>query len=211
MTTDERKTLTDRLRNLTRAPLDRCAVFVARLGIQPDWITAFGLLMVALAAVFIARGEFLAGGIILLLSLPLDALDGAVARALERGGAFGMVLDSTLDRYADGFIFAALSYYFAESGRMDMLLAALAALLGSYLVSYIRARADDAKVAVSVTIGWLSRLERVLVLLIMMLAAGLLGSLAPLEIGLLILAIGANVTALQRLKHVYTTLRDRGD
>ena len=211
MTTDERKTLTDRLRNLTRAPLDRCAVFVARLGIQPDWITAFGLLLAAFSAVFIARGEFLAGGIVLLLSLPLDALDGAVARALKRGGAFGMVLDSTLDRYADGFIFAALSYYFAESGRMDMLVAALAALMGSYLVSYIRARADDAKVAVSVTGGWFSRLERVVILLIMTLAAGLLESVAPLEIGLLILAIGANVTALQRLKHVYTTLRDRGD
>ena len=55
MTTDERKTLTDRLRNLTRAPLDRCAVFAARLGIHPDWITAFALLLVALAALFAAR------------------------------------------------------------------------------------------------------------------------------------------------------------
>ncbi len=211
MTTDERKTLTDRLRNLTRAPLDRCAVFVARLGIHPDWITAFALLLVALAAVFIAQGAFLAGGIVLLFSLPLDALDGAVARAIERSGAFGMMLDSTLDRYADGFIFAALSYYFAESGRLDMLLAALAALMGSYLVSYVRARADDAKVAVSVTIGWFSRLERVALLLIMTLAAGALESVAPLEIGLLILAVGTNLTALQRLRYVYTTLRDRGD
>ena len=211
MTKSRALTLTDRLRNLTRAPLDRCAVFVARLGIQPDWITAFGLLMVALAAVLIARGEFLAGGIVLLLSLPLDALDGAVARAQNRAGAFGMVLDSTLDRYADGFIFAAFGYYFAESGRMDMLLAALAALVGSFLVSYIRARADDAEVGVSATIGWFSRLERVIVLLIMTISAGLLQSAAPLEIGLLILAIGANLTALQRLRHVYTTLRDRGD
>ena len=204
-------TFTDRLRHLTGAPLARCANVVARLGIQPDWITVFGLLLVALAAVFIARGEFLAGGLLLLLSLPLDALDGAVARALQRGGAFGMALDSTLDRYADGFIFAALGYYFAESGRMDMLLAALAALMGSYLVSYIRARADDANVAVRVTIGWFSRLERVALLLLMTLAAGLLGSAAPLEIGLLILAVGTNVTALQRLRHVYKTLRDRGD
>ena len=203
-------TLTDRLRNLTRAPLDRCALVVARLGIQPDWITVFGLALVALAAVFIARGEFLAGGIVLMLSLPLDALDGAVARALQRSGAFGMVLDSTLDRYADGFIFAAFGYYFAESGRLDMLVAALAALTGSYLVSYIRARADDAKVGVSTTVGWFSRVERVVVLLLMTLAAGLLESAAPLEIGLLVLAVGTNVTALQRLRHVYTVLRDRG-
>lgn len=204
-------TLTDRLRGLTRAPLDRCAEIVAGLGVQPDWITVFGLILVALAAVFIALGDFLAGGITLLVSLPLDALDGAVARALKRSGAFGMVLDSTLDRYADGFIFAALGYYFAQSGRMDMLAAALAALIGSYLVSYIRARADDGKVAVRATVGWFSRLERVAVMLIMTLSAGLLESAAPLEIGLLILAVGANLTALQRLRHVYKTLRDRGD
>jgi len=160
-------TLTDRLRKLTRAPLDRCAAVVARLGIHPDWITVFGLLLVAIASWFIAQGEFLTGGIVLLLSLPLDALDGAVARAMQRDGAFGMVLDSTLDRYADGFIFAALGYYFAESGRMDMLVVALAALLGSFLVSYVRARADDVKVGVSVTVGWFSRLERIVVLLLM--------------------------------------------
>ena len=209
--TEHPTTLTDRLRNLVGAPLNRFAVLVARMGIHPDWITAFGLLMVAFSAFFIARGDFLAGGVVLLLSLPLDALDGAVARVIERSGVFGMVLDSTVDRYADGFIFAALSYYFAESGRMDMLAIALAALIGSYLVSYIRARADDAKVGVSATVGWFTRMERVSVLLIVILAAGLLESDVPLEIGLLILAIGANLTALQRLRYVHTTLRDRGD
>jgi CDP-diacylglycerol--glycerol-3-phosphate 3-phosphatidyltransferase len=181
------------------------------MGIHPDWITAVGLFMVAFAAFLIARGEFLAGGVVLLLSLPLDALDGAVARAMKRSGVFGMVLDSTLDRYADGFIFAALGYYFAESGRLELLVASLVALIGSFLVSYVRARADDAKVGVSLTVGWFTRMERVAVVLVMILAAGLLGSDLPLAIGLLILAIGANLTALQRLRHVYTTLKDRGE
>ncbi|MCY3978482.1 MAG: CDP-alcohol phosphatidyltransferase family protein [Chloroflexi bacterium] len=211
MMSEHPNTLTDQLRNLTQAPLNRFAVLAARIGIHPDWITAFGLLMVAFAAYFIARGEFVAGGVVLLLSLPLDALDGAVARVIERSGVFGMVLDSTLDRYADGFILAALSYYFAESGRTDMLTIALAALIGSYLVSYIRARAGDAKVGVSATVGWFTRMERVALLLIAILAAGSLSSELPLEIGLLILAIGANLTALQRLRYVHTTLRDRGD
>ena len=141
---------------------------------HPDWITVFGLLAGRHGSGSSALANFLTGGVVLLLSLPLDALDGAVARAAQRGqGAFGMVLDSTLDRYADGFIFAAFGYYFAESGRLDMLVAALAALMGSYLVSYVRARADDAKVNVSVTVGWFSRLERVVALLMMTLAAGL--------------------------------------
>ena len=153
----------------------------------------------------------MAAGLILLISLPLDALDGAVARASGRAGAFGMVLDSTLDRYADAFILAAFSYYFAEQGRADLMLLALAALIGAFLVSYVKARAEDAKVGVSASVGLFSRMERVLALLIMTIAAGLLESVAPLAIGLLILAVGANLTALQRLRYVYITLKDRGD
>ena len=75
-----------------------------RLGVHPDMITLLGLVIVAIASVIIARGQFQLGGIILVLGLPLDALDGAVARAMGRKGNFGGVLDSTLDRYADAFI-----------------------------------------------------------------------------------------------------------
>ena len=205
------QTLTDRLRKLTQYPLDRCASALARLGIHPDWITFSGLMMVAVAAVFLAKGELLVGGLILLLSLPLDALDGAVARAMGRSDAFGMVLDSTLDRYADGFIFAAFSYYFAANERLDMLMLALAALVGSFLVSYVRARADDVRVGVRTTVGLFTRLERVIVILVMTIGSGWLETTMPLEIGMLVLALGANITALQRLWYVNKTLKDRGD
>ena len=204
-------TLTDRLREHTQVPLDRLGARLARLGVHADQVTIFGLLLMGLAALLLAHGAFLAGALLLLCSLPLDALDGAVARASGRESRFGMVLDSTLDRYADGFIFAAFGYYFAGQGRMDMLAVSLAALLGSFLVSYIRARADDAKVAVQATIGLFSRLERVIVLLAMTFAAGILESATPLEIGLLLLAAGTNFTALQRLRYVHGTLKDRGE
>lgn len=88
---------------------------------------------------------------------------------------------------------------------------ALFSLIGSYLVSYVRARADDSKVAVGVTVGWFSRLERVAVILVMTLAAGILGSVQPLEIGLVILAVGTNLTALQRLRYVHGALKNRGE
>lgn len=211
MPEDAPTTLTDRLRRLTIQPLNRCGGALARLGIHPDWVTVAGLALVAVAALSLARGELLAGGLILLISLPLDALDGAVARAAGRTGAFGMVLDSTLDRYADGLTFGALSYYFALRERPDMLALALAALVGSYLVSYVRARAEDAKVAVDTTVGLFTRLERVVVILIMTLGSGLLESTLPLEIGTLVLALGTNLTALQRLWHVYSTLKNRGE
>ena len=146
----------------------------------------------------------------LLIGLPLDALDGAVARAMERKGQFGAVLDSSLDRYADGFIFAALSYYFAVQSRFDMMLLAQAALIGSFLVSYIRARADDVDVSVKVKVGLFTRLERVIAILVILLVPGLLVVPGILDWGILILAIGTNFTAMQRLWFVYRTLRNRG-
>lgn len=196
---------------MTRVPLNRIGVTLSRLGIHPDLITITGLLLIAIAAVLIASGLFLIGGIVLLLSLPMDAVDGAVARAMKREDVFGMVLDSTLDRYADGFIFASLSYYFAVQDRFDMMGLSLLALVGSFMVSYVRARADDAKVGVATKIGLFTRVERVLVILVMILGIGVFNQMVFLEIGVLILAIGTNVTALQRLLFVYTALKNRGD
>ncbi len=169
--------------------------FLHRLGIHPDTITIAGLVVVVVAAVFIGRGDFQLGGVILILGLPLDALDGAVARAMERTGKFGSVLDSTLDRYADALIFGGLSYYFAVHDQYDYLLLALAALTGAFLVSYVRARAGEA--GLSVKVGLLDRFVRVMIIL----AALLVPPLLPL--GLWILAIGTNVTAFQRLWYVY--------
>ena len=208
---DNRKTLTDSLRQLTETPLNRLGKILAGLGVHPDLITVLGLVLVAIASFFLAAGDFLGGGILLACSLPLDALDGAVARAMHRRGFFGMVLDSTLDRYADGFIFAALGYHFARQDRMEMLALSLLALIGSYLVSYVRARADDSKVAVRTTVGWFTRLERIAVILLMTLTSGIFNEEIFLEIGLLVLAIGTNLTALQRLHYVYAALKDRGE
>lgn len=211
MTKDHPATLTDRLRQMTQAPLNRIGGLLAKLGVHPDAITIAGLMLVVAAAVLMAQGLFLAAGMLLLFSLPLDAVDGAVARALNRSGTFGMVLDSTLDRYADGFIFASLGYYFAGQDRFDMLALAFLALVGSFLVSYVRARAEDAKVGLRITIGWFTRVERVIVILTMILAMGLFENPIALEIGMVILAIGTHLTALQRLLFVYRALKNRGD
>ena len=211
MAEDHPTTLTGRLRDLTQAPLNRIGRLLAGWGIHPDIITLSGLVVVAIAAALIAQGSFLPAGLLLLLGLPLDAVDGAVARAMNRRGSFGMVLDSTLDRYADGFIFAALGYYFAEQDRFDMLALALLALVGSFMVSYIRARAEDAKVGLQVTVGLFTRVERVIVTLMMILATGLSANPIALEIGLLTLAAGTHLTAWQRLLFVYHALKNRGE
>ncbi|MDQ7025826.1 MAG: CDP-alcohol phosphatidyltransferase family protein [Anaerolineae bacterium] len=197
------KVFTDRLRGWTGGIIKPIGSGLYRMGVHPDMVTAFGLLIVAVAAVFIGKGQLQLGGVLLLIGLPLDALDGAVARAMQRKGRFGIMLDSTLDRYADGFIFAALSYYFAVLGRFDMLLLAQAALLGSILVSYARARAEG--IGVNTKIGLFTRVERVTVIIIMLLAPRLL------DWGVLILAVGTNFTAMQRLWFVYNSLKNEGN
>lgn len=166
-----------------------------RIGIHPDMVTVAGFVVVAIAAIVIAQGEYQWGGIILLLGLPLDAVDGAVARAMGRKGNFGGILDSTLDRYADALIFGGLSYHFAVQDEFGYMLLCLAALTGGFAVSYVRARAGEA--GLSVKVGLLDRFARVIIIL----AVLLLPPLMPL--GLWVLAVGTNFTALQRMWYVY--------
>ncbi len=191
-------TFSDRMRKQFSGLTRSAGMTVYRWGIHPDTITIVGLIVVAIGALFIAQGQIQIGGVLLLISLPLDALDGAVARAMQRKDRFGSILDSTLDRYADGFIFGGLIYYFAQTGQQLQLLLALASLMGSFVVSYVRARAGEADL--SVKIGLFSRFERVITLLLMLLIPPLL------TLGLVVLAIGTNVTGIQRLWYVYRHL-----
>lgn len=209
MTASSPVTLSDRMRAAFGGITSRAGAATARLGIQPDWITWAGLIVVAIGAFFIARGEWAAAFLLMLLSLPLDALDGATARAMQRTDRRGGVLDSTLDRYADGLIAVGFAYYYAAQGDLNLMLLALAGMIGTFAVSYVRARAGEADL--SVKIGWFSRFERLATLLIMLGVPILIPAWTSsiLVLGLWVLAIGTNLTALQRLWYVYQHL-DRG-
>lgn len=187
--------LTEWVRAQIRDRMGELGRTLHRIGIHPDMITFAGLVVVLIASVVIAQGEFQLGGVILVLGLPLDAVDGAVARAMGRQGKFGGLFDSTLDRYADAFIFGGLSYHFAVLDRLDYMLLAQAALIGSFVVSYVRARAGEA--GLSVKVGLLDRFVRVVIIVAVLLVPPLM------PLGLWVLAIGANFTAFQRMWYVY--------
>ncbi|SRR5690606_25663955 len=191
-------TLQDRVRALTGRVTGAAGQALHRAGVHPDVITIFGTVLVLIAGIFIARGQFQAGGIILLLGLPLDALDGAVARAMGRKDRRGGVLDSTLDRIADGVLFAALAYYFASIDELPWMLLSIISLIASFVVSYVRARAGEAGLAVRV--GILDRMVRVFILLFALLVPPLL---IP---ALWVLALGSILTSVQRLWYVYKHL-----
>ncbi|MBI5959559.1 MAG: CDP-alcohol phosphatidyltransferase family protein, partial [Chloroflexi bacterium] len=157
-----------------------------------------GLIFVAVAGYVAAQGEFFWSAVIILMGAPLDAVDGAVARAMGRKDKFGALFDSTLDRYADGFIFMGLAYYFSGKGDQQAVLLSMAALLGTLLVSYVRARAEGLNLECKV--GLFTRMERMFVILGMLLT----GWVIP---GLWILAIGTHFTTIQRIWHVYRAIQ----
>lgn len=190
----------DRIRALTAGFMSRIGLAVHKMGIHPDWITWAGLAIVAVAAFVIANGELRWGGVLVLLGVPLDALDGAVARAMQRKGKFGGVLDSALDRYADGLIFGGLCYHFALQNQPGVMLLSLASLTGAFAVSYIRARAGEA--GLSVKIGLFDRLVRLVVIIIGLLIPEIMVAV------LWVMAIGTNFTALQRLWYVYKNTKE---
>lgn len=189
----EKVSLTDRLRSLFKWVVDPIAAFLNSLGLTPNTMTMFGLLGNVVAAVFIARGQIVWGGVIVLVMWPVDALDGTMARLRGEPSDFGAFVDSVTDRYSELFIFGGLLYYFALQGELLASMLVFLSASGSILVSYTRARAEG--LGYNAKIGALTRVERYFVL-----APGLIFNF-PL-VSMWILAIFANFTALQRIWYV---------
>ncbi len=171
-----------------------CGRVAHRLGLHPDVITLIGTLFVMAGGLAAGSGRFALAAWLILIGSLLDALDGAVARVRGTPHPFGAMLDSALDRYADGFIFIGLSYHFAGQNQLHLVLLSLLAMVGSYAVSYVRARAAAPDVGVEVRIGVFTRFERLAVLLVALWLSRWL--LVP---GLWLLAVGTHITAMQRL------------
>jgi CDP-diacylglycerol--glycerol-3-phosphate 3-phosphatidyltransferase len=186
-------TLSDRARVVFKGILDPFGAFFNRLGIYPNTMTLIGLGGNVVAAVLIAEGYLTVGGILMLVMGLVDTLDGTMARLRGMPAEFGAFVDSVTDRYSELFIFGGLMYYYIQRGDWISVLGIYLAACGSVLVSYIRARA--ASVGMDTKIGILGRFERYLVL------APTIILRIPM-VGVWIIAIFANVTALQRILDV---------
>ena len=175
---------------------------LARSGVHPNTLTLVGVAINLGAAAAVALGQFLLGGILVLVAGLFDMLDGALARASGRASAFGALLDSTCDRLTEGAMFFAIAFYYLPLGGTTQVLLAVAALVGSYLISYVRARAEGLNIECK--IGFFTRPERIVVLIL-----GLL--LNQVLIALWILAVLTFATALQRVLHVWRHTRRKGE
>lgn len=183
-------TLTDALRIRYKYLLDPIGAFLNRLGITPNTLTISGLVGNSIGAYFLARGSFLVGGLILLSMGAIDALDGTMARLRGEPSDFGAFVDSVTDRYSELVIYAGLLFYAVKESNLILAMLIFAATAGSILVSYVRARAQS--LGYEAKGGVLTRFERFIVLVPSLIFG------YP-WIGVALIAILANTTAIQRI------------
>ena len=189
--------------------MEKVAYPLVSAGISPNHITVAGMLLSLAAGVLFAAGAIFWGGMLLWASALMDPIDGTVARLSGKVSRFGALLDSTLDRYSELFVFFGLMVYF-KNGRM--LIVVMLALMGSIMVSYVKARAES--LGQKEFRGLMQRPERIILLI-----AGtvlntpinhyLLGDCQDCTVKgtLVILAVLTNITALQRLLSSRNELR----
>jgi len=172
-------------------------IYLSRLRVNPNTLTVLGIVFIAFSVPFLASGNFLSGGILVLFGALCDALDGHLARTSKRVSKFGALLDSTLDRIGDFLPLMGLALYFAKNSLW--LVVVLLNILFWFLVSYVKARLEGLGVKEPIG-GIFERTERLTVLIVSLL-------LGWIEMGLVITLIGSTTTFLQRLYMGYKRLK----
>jgi CDP-diacylglycerol--glycerol-3-phosphate 3-phosphatidyltransferase len=206
------KILPDWLKTGYLRVIDPVANWLVRRGIHPNTITAFGTACTVAGGVIYGFGHISTGGWFLSVTALFDVLDGTVARRSNKSSTFGAFLDSTLDRVADGALLGGLAVFYAVNAvhhNVWMVVVCLAGLVGSFLTSYIRARAEalglDAKV------GMVQRPERYVLLSAPQALFGLAFNGWILGAIIVFLTVTAWITVVQRIHFVYSQTRERAD
>ncbi len=176
-------------------PLTRLLV---KSRLSPNALTLIGLLAAGGSAYLISTGSFVIGGIVLLISGVFDLLDGMLARGTNRVTAFGGVLDSVSDRIGEAGILLGLMFFYLTPPMKQELVLIYVTMAGSFMVSYLRARAEI--IGVKGDVGIMTRPERVFLL-----ALGLLINQVPIILG--IIASLTFFTSGQRLFHIWKASR----
>jgi CDP-diacylglycerol--glycerol-3-phosphate 3-phosphatidyltransferase len=194
--------------------------FFSSTGINPNWLTFLGFLQNVVAACFIAYGQFLLACLFIVIAGIFDFIDGKVAARTHQVTTFGAIFDSTLDRYSDMVIYLGIAIYYHGAGFYLSALAAIVALIGSVMTSYIKAIGESH--GFKFRVGVLRRQERITLISIGLfftfwhtpietffinIAAQLhinIDSLPvmPLTLFIYFLAIFSNFTAVQRFIHL---------
>ena len=180
------------------------ADLLVRSGISPNAITTIGTLFFVLGGIIYGTGHIRIAGWVVGLTALFDVLDGTVARRTGRTTTFGAFYDSTLDRVADGAVLGGITVFFATNAAHHsptMVIVCLAGIVGTFMVSYTRARAEA--LGIDAKVGVMQRPERVVLLSAPQAFFGLAFNGWVLTAIVTLLTVTAWITALQRIAYVY--------
>jgi len=177
---------------------------IARTSITPNAISWVGFFITVCAAVLIITDHLFTAGIVVLLAGFFDILDGALARHTGRVSNFGALLDSTLDRLAEAVLLLGILVIYARDQSLAPIIIVFVALVGSIMVSYIRARAEAS--GMECKVGIFTRAERVFVLALGLLLSQVFNALL---IALAIIVVFSFYTVGQRIFYVWQQTKKR--
>lgn len=177
---------------------------LASIGVSPNMVTLFGLVGAGGSAYLLSAGHLWAGGLVMLAAGVVDLLDGALARATGRTSSFGAMLDSVTDRASEAVVLFGLLLFYVHSGSTPGAVLVYLTLAGSFMVSYLRARAEG--LGIECSTGIMTRPERVAALGVGLIV-GHWQSLAVLVVLGMIAALTL-LTTFQRLYHSWSSLHD---
>ena len=189
-----RRLLPESIQNAFLSLLTPLVKALTKWGVHPNTLTLAGFIITCMAAVALYKGSLRIAGVLILLGGLCDSLDGNLARATSKATRSGALLDSAIDRYSEFVMFLGIAAYFITMKNYLIAVVTFIALCGSIMVSYTRARAES--LGFDSKAGMMQRAER-----IVFLGAGALFHPIAFKLSIWLVAILANITALQRLRH----------
>ena len=190
----------DRVAEGARAGIGPLARALAGMGISANAVTIAGGVLSVVGAGLLAAGMPLPALLVLLVGTIADTLDGQIAKASGGGTRLGTFLDSTVDRIADGALFVGAAASGANLGQPLLLWSSLVAIVASFLVPYVRAKAESLGVGASV--GPAPREARIVIFLIGLAAWALFNLQWLFVVAVLALALLSSITFVMRMVHV---------
>jgi CDP-diacylglycerol---glycerol-3-phosphate 3-phosphatidyltransferase len=184
--------------------IEPVASLLIRRGVSPNTITTVGTVCMLTGGALYAMGHIMTAGWVIGLTALFDVLDGTVARRTGKSTVFGAFYDSTLDRVADGGVMAGLTIFYATSAvhhNIYMVIVCLVGIIGTFLISYTRARAEA--LGIDAKVGLMQRPERVILLSAPQAFFGLFWGGWVLMGIVVLLTVTAWITAVQRIDFVY--------
>ncbi len=185
--------------------IEPVAALLVRLRVNPNAITTVGTVFTVAGGIAFGMGHIRTGGFIIGITAIFDVLDGTVARRTGQSTVFGAFYDSTLDRLADGIVLGGFAYFFASDlhHSLPMVAVSIMGIIGTYLVSYARARAEG--LGIDAKVGVMQRPERVVLMSVPQAFFGLAFDGKLLMGVIVLLTITSWITAIQRIMFVRKT------